>query len=185
MRDQAALDTLVATLNASAGIVFDVETTGTDQMLCELVGIALAVDGETGYYIPVGHVRTGDMFDGGVDPNQLPLPTVLDALRAPMTNPNIPKFAHNASYDLVVLQRYGIDVSPITFDSMIAEWMRYPVSIFMGLKDFGFQYLGVRMTEISELIGTGKKQITMAQVDIDPAAYYAGADAAITYRAVN
>ena len=48
-------------------------------MTADLVGISLAVDGDSGYYIPVGH-REGE---------QLPLETVIEALRPPMTDPKI------------------------------------------------------------------------------------------------
>ncbi len=175
VRDQAGLDALAATLNAAAGIAFDTETTATDRMIAELVGISLAVNGDTGYYIPVGH-RDGQ---------QLPLQTVLDALRPAMTNPAIPKYAHNAEYDLVMLQRYGIDVTPITFDTMIAQWLRAPEGETLGLKKLALQELDVRMTEISELIGSGKKQITMDAVPVEKCAPYAAADAAITFRLVD
>ncbi len=175
VNDQAALDTLVLTLNAAESLTFDVETTSVDQMAAVLVGIALAVDGETGFYIPVGH-EVGQ---------QLPLKTVIDAIRPALTNPDIPKNAHNAAYDLVVLQRYGVDVKPIMFDTMVAEWLRTPDSRFLGLKNLARQELGVHMTEINELIGSGKKQITMDKVSVDDAAPYAGADAAITHRLVD
>lgn len=175
VRDQPGLDALAAALNAAAGIAFDTETTATDRMIAELVGISVAVNGDTGYYIPVGH-RDGQ---------QLPLQTVLDALRPAMTNPAIPKYAHNAEYDLVMLQRYGIDVTPITFDTMIAEWLRRPDSDNLGLKRLARQELNVFMTEITELIGTGKKQITMDAVPVEKCAPYAAADAAITFRLVD
>lgn len=172
VQDQATLDALVATLNAVEAITWDVETTSVDQMIAQLVGIALAVDGERGYYVPVGH-ETGE---------QLPLQTVIDALRPPLTNPNIPKYAHNAAYDLVVMQRYGIDVAPVGFDTMVAEWLRAPDSKFLGLKNLARQELNVHMTEILELIGSGKKQITMDKVSVEQAAPYAAADAALTHR---
>jgi DNA polymerase I len=184
IRDQAGLDNLVETLNAAKGIVWDVETTGLDHMACDLVGIALAVNGNTGYYVPVGHGKGNGLFDMFEKEEQLPLETVINALRGPMTNPNIPKFAHNAGFDLVVMQRHGIDVTPITFDTMIAEFVRDPMSKFLGLKNFVSQYLKVHMQNIEELIGTGKKQITMDQVPVDRAAPYAAADAAMTFRAV-
>ncbi|QPC81755.1 DNA polymerase I [Phototrophicus methaneseepsis] len=175
---------MVAVLDAAAAIVWDVETTSVDQMSADLVGIALAVDGKTGYYVPVGHKNpgSGTLFEEQVQ-QQLPMQTVLDAIRPALTNPNIAKIAHNASYDLVMLRRYGIDVSPIEFDTMIAEWMRDPISNNLSLKRFALSELGVTMTEISELIGTGKKQITMAEVAIEDAAPYAAADATVTYRA--
>ncbi|MEQ8675096.1 MAG: DNA polymerase I [Aggregatilineales bacterium] len=186
VRDEAGLKALVEVLNKAKAITWDVETTSIDQMAGDLVGISLSVDGKIGYYVPVGHKPEGDgtMFSG--DPvEQLPMQMVIDALRPPLTNPKIPKYAHNAAYDLVVLQRYGIDVSPIKFDTMIAEWLRDPISKYLGLKAFAQQYLEYSMTEIKELIGTGKKQITMAEVTVEDAAPYAAADAAITHRAVS
>ncbi|MCY3719153.1 MAG: DNA polymerase I [Anaerolineaceae bacterium] len=177
VNDEAALAEMVAALESAGGIVWDVETTSVDQMSCDLVGIALAVDGDRGWYVPVGHSRG----------RQLPLQQVLNALRGPLTDPDIPKYAHNAAYDLVVLQRYGIDVTPVAFDTMLAQWLFDTSSKFLGLKNFARFVLEppVEMTEISELLGTGRKQISMAEVDIDNAAPYAAADGAITWRAVD
>ena len=149
VQDEAGLRALVKVLNKAHAIAFDTETTGTDQMSADLVGISLAVDGDSGYYIPVGH-RNGE---------QLPLDTVIEALRPPMTHPGILKYAHNANYDLIMLQRYGIDVAPISFDTMIAEWVRDPVNGNLGLKRLAFAELKRHMTSIETLIGTGKKQI--------------------------
>ena len=100
-----------------------------DQMLGELVGISLAVDGKTGYYVPVGHsgarAPEGMLFAMPDDEQpigaQLPLERVINALRPALTHPNIPKIAHNANYDCVVLGRYGIEIAPMAFDTMIAE----------------------------------------------------------------
>ena len=177
VNDESALTEMVSALESAAGIVWDVETTSVDQMSCELVGIALAVDGERGWYVPVGHARG----------QQLPLQQALDALRGPLTDPAIPKYAHNAAYDLVVMQRYGIDVTPVAFDTMLAQWLFDTSSKFLGLKNFARFVLEppVEMTEISELLGTGRKQISMAEVEIDRAAPYAAADGAITWRAVD
>jgi DNA polymerase-1 len=174
VQDMGALQALVDTLNAAQAIAFDVETTSTDQMAGDLVGISLSVDGETGYYIPLAHL-SGD---------QLSLETVIDALRPPLTNPNIPKYAHNATYDVVMLQRHGIDVAPVTFDTMVAEWLRDPLSSNLSLKRLAAVDLGVNMTPISALIGTGKKQRLMTEVPIDQAAAYAAADAVCTYKLV-
>lgn len=171
---EASLNALVEILNVAGGIAWDVETTGINPLTADLVGISLAVSGETGYYIPVGH-QEGE---------QLPLQTIINGLRPPLTNPAIPKYAHNADYDLLMMQRYGIDVAPVGFDTMIAEWLREPMSKFLGLKNLARQELGVHMTEISDLIGSGKKQITMDKVPVEQAAPYAAADAAVTHRLV-
>ena len=188
VRDEAQLDELVAELNEAELIAFDTETTGVDQMTAELVGISLAVDGERGFYLPVGHRVVGeqgqpDMFAPPVG-DQLPLDIVISALRGPMENADIAKTAHNAVYDLMILKRYGIEVAPISFDTMIAEWVNNPISKFLGLKGLVAQTLDVQMTEISALLGRGKNQRSMAEVEIDEAAPYAAADAAMTLRLV-
>ena len=107
-------------------------------MSADLVGISLAVDGDRGYYVPVGHRTISgegqhNMFAQPVG-EQLPLDRVIAALRAPLEDPTIPKTAHNAVYDLMILQRYGINVAPIAFDTMLAEWVKNPLSKFLGLK---------------------------------------------------
>ncbi len=166
------LDALVADLAAAEVIAFDTETTSTDKIAAELVGISLSVRPGSGYYIPVGH-------DQG---RQLPLESVIEALRPAMTDPGVPKIAHNMKYDYIMLARYGIRVHPIGFDTMIAEWLRDPGSRNLGLKKLAWVRLDSEMTEIKDLIGSGKKQITMAQVPIARAAAYAADDAEVVLR---
>ena len=185
VRDEAQLNELVQALMGAETIAFDTETTSIDQMSADLVGIALAVDEKRGYYLPVGHRVVGgegqpDMFAQPVG-EQLPLATVLDALRAPLEDPKIPKTAHNAVYDLMIMQRYGINVAPIAFDTMLAEWVQNPISKFLGLKALVAQTLDIQMTEISDLLGKGKNQLSMDMVEIEAAAPYAAADATMTY----
>lgn len=174
VNDGAGLQALVKTLNASAGIAFDVETTSTHPMLAKLVGISLAVKEGEAYYLPVGHLNG----------QQLPLATVIAALQPPLTNPAIPKYGHNINYDYISLARHGLRVTPLTFDTMLGEWLSDPGSHSLGLKKLAFVRLGVEMTEIKELIGSGKKQITMDAVPIEQAAPYAAADADMTLRLV-
>jgi DNA polymerase-1 len=163
------LEALRQQLQAAALIAFDTETTSTHEMTAELVGISLAVSGDKGYYIPVGH-QTAE--------RQLPLDAVLAALRGPLTDARIAKAGHNVKYDYIVLARYGLPVTPLSFDTMLAEWLVNPSSRNLGLKGLSWARLGRQMTEIEELIGKGKNQISMAQVAVEPAAAYAAADAA-------
>ena len=161
-------------LGGAVMIAFDTETTGINPLQDRLVGISLAASPNKGYYFPVGH-------DSGP---QLPLDEVIQSLKPLLTNPKIDKVAHNAKYDLLVLRQVGIEVSPITFDTMLAEWLITPDSRHLGLKALAWVRLGVEMTQIESLIGKGKNQITMAQVPIADAAPYAAADAVMTLRLV-
>jgi len=176
INEEEALQALVNRLSTAPAISFDTETTSVDQMSAELVGIALSVEPGHSYYIPVGH-RIGDT-------PQLPLAQVVDALRPALTAPEIPKVGHNIKYDAIVLARHGLEVNPLSFDTMIAEALTRPDSSFgkLGLKSVAFSRLGVQMTEIEELIGRGKNQVTFDLIPVERAAPYAGADADITLR---
>ena len=71
---------------------------------------------------------------------------------------------------------------PLVFDTMMAEWLVHPSSRNLGLKSLAWVRLGIEMTSIDQLIGTGRKQKTMAEVSIADAAPYAAADAEICLR---
>ena len=174
VNDAQTLKACVDELKIAKQISFDTETTGSDPMLSDLVGISLAADPARGYYIPVGHQEG----------TQLKLDEIKKALLPILTDPKIEKIAHNAKFDLVVLQQAGFDVTPITFDTMIAEWVVNPTSRSLGLKAQASERLGIQMTQIEELIGKGKSQISMAAVPIEQAAPYAAADAVMTLRLV-
>jgi DNA polymerase-1 len=168
---QEKLDKLVAELEGAEQISFDTETTSTDQMQAELVGISLAFDQNRGYYLPVGHQSN--------DGKQLPKSVIIEALRGSFENPEIPKVGHNIKYDAVMLARNGLQVKPLSFDTMIAEWLTNPTSRNLGLKNLAWVRLNISMTEIEELIGKGRSQRTMAEVSIEDAAKYAADDAII------
>jgi DNA polymerase-1 len=192
VRSEQQLQDLVEILEKADVISFDLETTGLDQQTAELVGICLAVESPVGYYIPVGHLsgeqQTGagqmSLFAGEavLADGQLPLNLVLEKIRPAMTDPSIPKIAHNAKYDYAILERYGISASPLGMDTMIGEWLSDAASKHLGLKDLAFHRLGIEMTEIRDLIGTGKNQISFAQVPVEDAAPYGAADADVTLR---
>lgn len=171
--DPQALESLARRLSKADHIAFDTETTGTDPMRAELVGISLAVEPGEGFYIPVGHKPTT------AGSPQLELERVLGALLKPLTNPAIPKIGHNLKYDYIVLARLGLMPSPLRFDTMLAEWLCDPSSRNLGLKSLAWVRLGVEMTNIQDLIGSGRNQISMAQVPIAEVAPYASADAQI------
>lgn len=194
IRTEEELAALVKKLNQARLISFDLETTGLEKMSVDIVGICLAVEPEVGYYIPIGHLQNVPQVASGqlnlfageprLATGQLPLDTVLEAIRPALTNPSIPKVAHNAKYDYTILDRVGLRVTPVTFDTMIGEWLIDPDTKFKGLKDLARQRLGYEMTNIESLIGTGKAQHSFAEVAIGDAAAYGSADAVMTLRLV-
>ncbi|MBP8948531.1 MAG: DNA polymerase I [Candidatus Promineofilum sp.] len=192
VRDEAALADLATRLAAAQWISFDVETDSLERLLAGVVGICLAVAPPVAYYIPIGHVNGAAQADSGQmnlfageaqpAPGQLPLAQVVEAIGPALRDPAIPKVAHNAKFDCMILSRHGLPVSPVAFDTMIAEWLTDPATKHKGLKDLARHRLGAEMTDIETLIGRGKTQTTFAQVPIETAAPYGAADADMTLR---
>jgi DNA polymerase-1 len=172
--DLDALDEYIARIRAAGRVALDTETTSQSAMAAALVGISLSVKPYEAVYIPVGHSRQLD------DPEQLPLDVVIEHLRPVLADPEIEKTGHNIKYDVIVLANHGLMVEGINFDTMVAAYLLGESTL--GLKSLAFDRLGIEMTNITELIGTGKKQIPMSEVAINACSQYACADADMTGR---
>ena len=174
-----ALSALVSRLRQATCFALDTETTSTEPMRARLVGVSFGVAQGEAYYIPLGHderLHTG---------RQLPTDLVVESLAPILADPRIAKVCHNAIFDLIVLQRHGMPVKGLTVDTMIAAWLLEPEARGIGLKNQAFQRLGIEMTNISDLIGTGRNQVTMDQVSVARVSPYACADADMTLRLVD
>jgi DNA polymerase I len=180
---EEALQVLVKSLRDKGSFSLDTESTSEDPWHAQLVGISLSMEPGEAYYIPIGHIQTLDGHEAGT---QLPFAFVLDKLRPVLEDASIHKYMHNAKYDmlLLLLSSPSIKVRGLVFDTMLGAYLADPGRRGLGLKDQVFQRLGHVMTPISQLIGTGSKAISMAQVPIRQAADYAGADADMTLRLV-
>ncbi len=180
---EEALQVLVKSLRDAGSFALDTESTSEDPWHAQLVGISLSMAPGEAYYIPVGHIQTSDGQEAGA---QLPFAVVLEKLRPVLEDETIRKYMHNAKYDmlLLLLSNPSITVRGLAFDTMLGAYLTDPGRRGLGLKDQVFQRLGHVMTPIAQLIGTGSKAISMAQVPIRQAADYAGADADMTLRLV-
>jgi DNA polymerase-1 len=168
-----ALDKLIAQLLAAKELTVDLETSTKEVMAAELVGISLSSTSGEAYYIPVGHRGLSQI-------SQLPLSQVIARLKPVLEDAKIPKIAQNGKFDMTVLAEYGIKLENLAFDTMIAAYLLGEKSI--GLKALAFNRLGAEMTPITDLIGKGAKQLSMAMATIEQVTDYACADADITLR---
>ncbi|SDL04305.1 DNA polymerase I [Paracoccus chinensis] len=180
------MDTLRQWLDAIAQkgmVAVDTETTSLDEMQAELVGVSLCPEVGMAAYIPLGHVEgTADLFGGGArSEGQIPMEEALAALKPVLEDPAILKILHNAKYDWKILARYGIRMSPVD-DTMLLSYALNAALHNHGMDELAQTYIGHRCQPIKELIGSGKNQITFAQVPIDKATRYAAEDAEVTWR---
>jgi len=152
-----ALDKLEKRLEEKGSFAFDTETTGLNTMSDKLVGISISPETGEAYYIPVGHI-------GWEQVQQLSVEQVIEKLKHVFADERIKKIAHNAKFDMEILAQYGISVNNLVSDTMVAAYLLGEKSL--GLKALAFNRLDIEMADITELIGTGKKQINMSQVEV-------------------
>ena len=165
-----SLREMTESLRSSDLFAFDTETSALSATGSDLVGISFSNAAGHGWYVPVGHEEDG----------QMALDRVVDGIRSLMQGESVRKVAHNANYDITVLARYGVPVTNLVTDTMVAAHLGGRQAI--GLKALALDCLQEEMTPIADLIGTGRKQISMSAVPIEKAAPYAAADAEVTLR---
>ncbi|MCX5692811.1 MAG: DNA polymerase I [Candidatus Omnitrophica bacterium] len=166
----------IGELKTKKEFVLDIETTSERPMEAELVGISFCwKEGEAYYVAP----RSAP-YAKGVD-----LEAVIKKLKPILEDGNIKKIGQNIKYDKLVLSNYGIEVKGISYDTMIASYLLNPSRMSHGLDDLAFEYLDHKMTSIDELLGTGKKRITMDKVDVEKVSAYSCEDSDVTLRLKN
>ncbi|HYR68964.1 MAG TPA: DNA polymerase I, partial [Candidatus Dormibacteraeota bacterium] len=153
-------------LEAEGPVAFDTETTGLNPLRADPVGISLATAPGRAYYLPVGHEAGPNL-----DPDR-----VREALRPFFDSPRAQRVAQNAKYDWHVLHRFGIPIRDVAFDTMVAAFLADPDQS-KNLDALAASRLGLQKITTESLIGSGRDQVTMAQLPVDRVAEYAAEDA--------
>ncbi|WP_370316050.1 DNA polymerase I [Sagittula sp.] len=185
VQDMAALERWIARAMDLGTVAVDTETTGLNEMLCDLVGISLAVAPGEACYIPLAHLAE----DGGEGlfasdakaEGQIPMQQALDALKPLLEDASVMKIGQNMKYDAKIFSRYGIEIAPID-DTMLMSYALHGGEHLHGMDTLSERYLSHTPIPIKDLLGTGKGQITFDRVPLDKATGYAAEDADITLR---
>ena len=169
--DEASRANLIKLLLAAPEVSLDTETTSTEAIDAELVGLSFAVKEGEAYYVPVPEDRAEAQ-------------AVVDAFRPVYENAQILKVGQNLKYDFNVLQNYGVRLAEPMWDTMIAHYLLQPESRH-GMDYLAEVYLHYKTIHIDELIGKkerGKPQKSMREVPVEEVCPYAAEDADITLR---
>ncbi|SMH32316.1 DNA polymerase I [Mesorhizobium australicum] len=167
-----------------AGVVaFDTETTSLDPMQAELCGFSIATAPGRAAYVPVGHKNgVGDLLGGGLVENQIPIRDALAALKPLLEDPSVLKVAQNLKYDLVVMNRHGIDVRPYDDTMLLSYVVDGGASTSHGMDALSEKWLGHKPIAFKDVSGSGKSFQTFDMVDLERATCYAAEDADVTLR---
>jgi DNA polymerase-1 len=180
---------LVAALRGAPLLVVDTETTSTDPLRAELVGLSFCVRAGEAFYLPVRGedvpvVPPGGLFSDGETDNRaaaLPRATVLERLRPVLEDAALPKAGQNIKYDMLVLRSHGVEVRGVAFDTMVASYVLRADGQH-NLDALALEYFNYRMVSFDDLVGTGKTRKSITAVDLPALADYAAEDADWTFR---
>jgi len=169
----ADLDNLALRMSYSGTFALAVLPSGADPMQSGLVGIAIApVKGEA-YYIPLGHMTLGQL-------GQLPADQVKAALKPFIQQDKFARIAYDGKSGMLVFAQDGLNLKTVAFDILIAAYLLGEKSL--KLKSLAFNKLGAEILALSDLTGTGARQIPLANLDIEQAGKVACGEADMTLR---
>ena len=163
---------LISKLSSSEYFVFDLETNSLDYMEAQIVGFVFLIN-KNSYYLPVAH----DYLDA---PVQMSRSRVLSSLKPILESSTIGKIGQNLKYDAHVLANINIDLNGIRDDTMLKSYCLDSVASRHNMDDLALHYLDHKTIQYSDVAGSGKKQLTFNQVNIEEAMPYACEDVIVT-----
>ncbi len=171
IKTEAQLAALVKKLTQGRMLAVDTETTSLDPLQARLLGISLSVaPGEADFVVFTKDLRSSSAGQ---------------KLQDILADEKVAKAGHNLKYDWQILQRAGLPLDGLSFDTLLAAYLKQPGERNLDLKTLVFQELGHQMQAITKLIGeSGKNQKNMSEVPLAAMADYACADADYTGRLV-
>ncbi|WP_454917047.1 DNA polymerase I [Xanthobacter sediminis] len=182
LTDLSELQAWCAKAREQGFVAFDTETTSLDPMSADLVGVSLALSPNEACYIPLAHVGAGDgLFSEGLLQGQIPLEHAVAALKPMLEDKGTLKIGHNAKYDVLMLSRYGITVSPIDCTMCISYALDAGLNGH-GMDELSVRHLGHTPISFTEVAGKGKAQVTFDKIALENATPYAAEDADVTLR---
>lgn len=150
----------------------DTETTGTDPISAELVGMSFSFEENQAFYVPV-------------PPDGEEAQKIVNIFKPVFENEKIIKVGQNIKYDLLVLENYGVTLKGKMFDTMIAHYVLQP-ELRHGMDYLAEIYLKYDTIKIEELIGPkGKNQKNMRDLPPNEVYKYACEDADVTLKLKN
>jgi DNA polymerase-1 len=173
VRTEAQLDELLAALRRAGAFAFDLETTSLDPLRCKPVGFAFSMTPGEAAYVPLN--AQPPVVAGGAA-------ALLQRLRPLLEDEGLRKTVHNAKYAMSALRSAGVELRGVDFDTMLASYCLTPGVTSHDLGTLALRYFAHKKVETKEVIGTGKKQKTFGDVDVDTVGRYAAEDADLVGR---
>ena len=172
------IEKLAAKLLTFDFVSLDTETTSKDAISAKLVGLSFAVTEGEAFYVPIPYHEawSGEDFEQSLK--------IVNKFKEIYESDKILKIGQNIKYDMTVLANYGIHLEGKMFDTMIAHYILAP-ELRHNMDYLAEVYLKYKTIHIDALIGSGKKQRSMHELDPKDVYEYAAEDADVTLKLKN
>ncbi len=166
-------DFFIKELQKQKEFVLDFETTSEKPLEAMPVGVSFCWEEGQAYYLALG----SRLKTEGID-----IEYALKTLKPILEDEKIKKTGQNIKYEKLVLAQHGIELKGIDFDTMVASYLLNPSKLNHNLDDLAFEYLDHKMISMDDILGTGKKKITMDRVPVEEISEYSCEDSDATLR---
>lgn len=166
------MNELCGKIFTSSAVSVDTETTSTDAMKAELVGLSFSIEENKAFYVPIPSERDEAL-------------KIVNIFKGVYESPDLMKIGQNIKYDIIVLANYGVKFNGPIFDTMIAHYVLQP-ELRHNMDYMAEVYLNYKTIHIDELIGPkGKGQKNMRSLSPSEVYKYASEDADVTLKLKN
>lgn len=173
-----ALDGWIEKARAAGHVAFDTETDSLEAVTANLVGFSMATAPGEACYVPLQHGGS-DMF--AEKPQQIAFDDALSRLKNLLEDDSILKIGQNLKYDISVMAQHDIGIAPID-DTMVMSFNLDAGEHGHGMDELSKLHLEHECIAYKSVVGTGKNQISFAEVALPEATKYAAEDADVTLR---
>ncbi len=174
----AELDVWIAKAREAGTVAFDTETNSLEAVTAKLIGFSLATAPGHACYVPLQHGGT-DMF--AEKPAQISMADALLRIKGLLEDDSMLKVGQNLKYDMSVMAQHGIAIAPFD-DTLVMSFNLDAGKNGHGMNELAKLHLGHDCITYKSVCGTGKSQISFAEVPLIEATRYAAEDADVTLR---
>ncbi|MCH9632922.1 MAG: DNA polymerase I [Chlamydiae bacterium] len=171
INDSSQLDDLIEELSKQKTICFDTETSHLAPISAQIVGLGIGYREDKIWYIP---------FNDRIEKSEL-----VRKLKPLFENSDIGFYAHHIKYDMHILLNLGIELKTISDDTILQSYLLTPNIRQHSLDNLSLEYFNFQKIPIKDLIGTGKNQKSMSDIEIEKVAQYCGEDVLMTIKLNN
>lgn len=179
----AEIDELVEQARRSKMIAISTQGPFGDARGAGLDGLAVSVDGDRAWYVPLRHrAPDGDLLNDAAPFNAPPFTdAAMVKLKEVLEDPKVAKAGHNVKRDWLRLRTAGVELQGIQYDSMLASFLLDPGKRSHALSALCVEHLGLTIPAYDQIVGKGKSKRPFAEIPVSDAGEYVGQFAAAVH----